>query len=103
MGSTMEGLVAEAVMKVLVKELNKRLKPLEEQLKAIAQKLESAKDNETGEKLITISEAAERLRINENTLNRIIKDGCIATVRTPGGRRKVLESSLNSYLKEMAG
>lgn len=103
--ATMEEMIAKAVAKIVMGEFKKQLDPMKKQLVEIESKLGELKGVETigGEKLLTLAEVQKRLRINSNALNNLLASGEIAEARTPGGRRKVLESSLNRYLRTMAG
>jgi excisionase family DNA binding protein len=45
-------------------------------------------------KIITILQAAERMNVSRQTVYKWIKNGQIKTVKTPGGRQRILENSL---------
>jgi excisionase family DNA binding protein len=50
--------------------------------------------------LLTIKEAAAKLKINERTLRRYIQDGKIAGYQMPGGGWRMTEEHLEGWLKK---
>ena len=55
------------------------------------------------EELLTVQEVARRLRVNEATVRRWIKDGALEAIKLPhNGKREIYrirQSTLNSILK----
>ncbi|MEM2713236.1 MAG: helix-turn-helix domain-containing protein, partial [Candidatus Jordarchaeales archaeon] len=50
------------------------------------------------ERLLTLSEACERLGIHPNTLRKWDRQGKIRVVRTVGGRRRIPESEVERLM-----
>ena len=100
--ATMEEMIAKVVAKAVMGEIKKQLDPMKKQLNEIESRLEELKGVETvgGEKLLTLSEAQKRLRVNLAALNQLLASGEISEARTPGGRRKVLEKDSISHRKK---
>ncbi len=99
--ATIDEMIAKSVSKVVEAELKRLLQPLHKQINDISKKLDKLNNEESTEheRLITISEASDRLKVNINTINKMISSGIIISKHTPNGRRKILESSLNNYLR----
>ena len=55
------------------------------------------------EKLLTRKDAAARLIVSVATLDDLVAQGEIAQVKTPNGRNKIAESSLNAYIRRLRG
>lgn len=102
MDAYLADLVREAVQEVV--------SPLLQEIRSLKRELSALKnapaDNNYAEQLITQKEAMERLGVNNTAFKRIVRAGDIVQITTPNGRPKVLESSLNAYirgLQEKAG
>jgi len=54
----------------------------------------------TEEKMLTIEEVSERLRVSRNTVMQLIKDGEIQNVVKVKRQYRIPESSFNEYLKK---
>ena len=87
--------VAEATLP-LIKQVTKLEKAIAE-LSAMAKATNETFD--TRERLITQDEARRRLGINAAKLYELVSAGDILTAKTPNGRRKVVESSVNRYIR----
>ena len=55
------------------------------------------------EKLLTRKDAAARLIVSVATLDDLVAQGEIAQVQTPNGRNKIVENSLNAYIRRLRG
>ena len=53
------------------------------------------------EKLLPLSEAGKRLKVNAARLRSMAANGDLIIVKTRGGRSKVIESSLNAYIASL--
>jgi excisionase family DNA binding protein len=53
----------------------------------------------TEEKMLTIKEVSERLRVSYNTIMQLIRDGEIQNVVKVRNQYRIPESSFNEYLK----
>lgn len=53
-----------------------------------------------GAALLTISEAAGRLRVSQRTVHRYIADGRLSVLRTPGGGLRFRDSDVDAALTE---
>lgn len=98
MDAYLADLVKEAVQEV-VAPLLQEVQSLKRELSAL--KYAPSDANNHAEKLIPQKEAKARLGVNETAFRRILEEGTLAVVRTPNGRPKVLESSLNAYIREL--
>lgn len=97
MDAYLADLVKEAVQEVI--------SPILQEIQSLKREISALKnapaDNNHAEKLIPQKEAKARLGVNETAFRRILEEGTLAVVRTPNGRPKVLESSLNAYIREL--
>ena len=63
-------------------------------------------DNVPADKLLTVQEVAQQLRVNEATVRRWVKIGALAAIKLPhGGKREVYrirQSTLDSILKYLS-
>ena len=108
MAKSLEGFIINE----FVRALDLRLKPLEKRIAKVEAalniaagelaKLDKPKNDQQEIRLVTLSEARRRLLVNANALNRLIENGTLKSVTTPNGRRKVLETSLNEYIRQAA-
>ena len=55
------------------------------------------------EKLLTRKDAAARLIVSVATLDDLVAQGEIAQVQTPNGQNKIVENSLNAYIRRLRG
>jgi len=49
---------------------------------------------------LTMTEAAERMKISYMTLYRAVESGKVKAIKTPGGRRRIPESEVDRYWSE---
>ena len=63
-------------------------------------------DDVSGEKLLTVQEVAQRLRVNEATVRRWVKIGALEAIKLPHrGKREIYrirQSTLDSILKYLS-
>ncbi len=52
------------------------------------------------ETYLTMTEAAERMKISYVTLYRAVESGKVQAIKTPGGRRRIPESEVARYWQE---
>jgi len=52
------------------------------------------------ETYLTMTEAAERMKISYVTLYRAVESGRVRAIKTPGGRRRIPESEVDRYWQE---
>ena len=64
--------------------------------KLVAEKLED-------ERMLTISEASRKLMVNPAKVRSLAKAGEISIIDPPGGRAKVVASSVNAYIRRLQG
>ncbi len=50
------------------------------------------------DKLIGVGEVADRFNVDPRTVNRWVRTGKLAGIRTPGGRVKIRESTVRAWL-----
>lgn len=103
MDAYLADLVREAVQEVIAP-LMKEVQSLKKELAETKLTMEGM--GEAGgvdEKLITQLEARKRLGVNGAAFRRIVAMGEIAQITTPNGRTKVVASSLNAYIRRLAG
>lgn len=99
-------MIDEAIQKIFIKALEARILPkldaIEREIRALK---ESKKEKVFEEKMCFLlpEEAEERLKMSRPTLNKLLKSGKLKTQISPGGRVKILESSLNEYIRTEAG
>ena len=94
----MEREIAKAVWGLIEPKLDKKLAAMEER---ILSKIQGGQN----EQLLTVQEASRRLNVNQATIRALVASGELV-MKSPNGRNKVLESSINSYigrLQEKAG
>lgn len=53
-----------------------------------------------GQTYLTMTEAAERMKISYMTLYRAVESGKVKAIKTPGGRRRIPESEVGRYWSE---
>lgn len=96
---SMEEIIAATVAKAV----SAAIKPLVAEIGELKKELAKAqkKPPEGGERLITQAEARRRLGVNDIAFTKIVCAGHVHLVRTPGGREKVKESSLNAYIASL--
>ena len=101
MSKPIEAIIAEPItraVKFLLQPIEARLTRIEAMLAKMSVQTDAPSEPM---KLITLQEAQKRLIVNPSRLKELIDGGDLATVTTPGGRRKVVESSLNNYINLM--
>lgn len=100
---TMDAYLADLVREAV----QEAVSPLMEELRALKQELSLLKEAPAGEPfvedLITQQEARKRLMVNHAAFKRIVEMGEISLIATPNGRNKVPVSSLNAYIRKLAG
>jgi excisionase family DNA binding protein len=52
------------------------------------------------ETYLTMTEAAERMKVSYVTLYRAVESGKVRAIKTPGGRRRIPESEVARYWSE---
>lgn len=57
-----------------------------------------ARDNITGDRLLTPAEVAEMFRVDPKTVTRWAVAGRISSIRTPGGHHRFRESDVKAML-----
>ena len=92
---TIEGMIIKAAKQAIKEELTPKFKWLEREISAL--KAEKQKKDATPE-LLLIKDVAERLKISKPKVKALIDTGVLKTITPPGGRVKILESSLNEYI-----
>ena len=98
---SIDEIIAATVEKTVGKALQAQRKQLQGDIAAIVrQELAnmSTANAPTEERLLTRKEAASRLIVSVTKLDELIGGGEITQVNTPGGRDKIVESSLNAYI-----
>lgn len=78
--------------------LAREIAVLERTVRELAEAAKATNEASVGERLIMLSEAKKRLGVNSAKLKEIMDAGDVRRVCTPGGREKVVESSLNRYI-----
>ncbi len=96
---TMDGYLSDLVRDAVRSEVQ----PLIERITALEKQVarEKSDASSVAEKLIPQKEARHRLGVNEASFRNILKQGSLAVVTTPNGRQKIVESSLNEYIREL--
>ena len=101
---TVEQMIAEAVSKAVAKEVQELLKPISKQLTTLIEEVEK-KQKETGNgselKLITLLEARKRLMVSNRKINELCLAGELKVAHMPQGRRKIVEKSLEEYIRRI--
>jgi len=98
--------IEDAIVKAVDKAVENAIKPYYNALmKELSELKAKQKTENTSEKMSFLlpGEAAERLKVSRPTLDKLIKDGNFKTSTSPGGRRRILESSVNEYIAREAG
>ena len=97
--------IAAVVEKATQKAMDKILKSLDEKVSKIIEKHMTEKETMQSmggtETLITVKEASKALGINQSKVQELIKEGEIRMVNPPGCRGKIIQSSINSYIKRL--
>ena len=98
---SMEEIIAATVEKAVTA----AIKPLQAEVAELRKELAKAqkKPPEGGERLITQAEARRRLGVNQARLRELTGKGFISLATTPGGRTKVVEGTLNTYIASLQG
>ena len=100
----MEAMLEKTFAKIvapLLKEMAQMKKEIESLSKVIESNAEST--NIAGERCITKAEARSRLGVNKAKFARLVEEGKLLTVKPPAGREKIIESSVNNYIKILQG
>lgn len=91
---SMEKEIAKAVWELIEPKIDKKLAAMEKRIL-------SALEPQQQDSLLKISEAAEKIGINQNAVRELAKAGEIVLIAPPGQRAKVLESSIYDYFRRL--
>ena len=98
--------IAAVVDKAAQKAMDRLIKNLDKEISEIITKhlarLEAQATTKT-ENLVTAKDASDALGVNLAKVQELIKAGELMVVTTPGGRKKIIQSSINSYIKRLLG
>ena len=75
---------------------------LDRKLQALEKRIQKNGSGEPGERLITMKETAARLGVNLNTVRDLAAAGELL-VKSPNGRNRIIESSIDAYIRKPAG
>ena len=91
---SMEKEIAKAVWEFIEPKIDKKLAAMEKRIL-------SALEPQQQDSLLTISEAAEKIGINQNAVRELAKAGEIVLIAPPRQRAKILESSIYDYFRRL--
>ena len=98
--------IAAVVDKAAQKAMDRLIKNLDKEISEIITKhlarLEAQATTKT-ENLVTAKDASDALGVNLAKVQELIKAGELMVVTTPGGRKKIIQSSISSYIKRLLG
>lgn len=98
--------IAAVVDKAAQKAMDRLIKNLDKEISEIITKhlarLEAQATTKT-ENLVTAKDASDALGVNLAKVQELMKAGELMVVTTPGGRKKIIQSSINSYIKRLLG
>lgn len=98
--------IAAVVDKAAQKAMDRLIKNLDKEISVIITKhlarLEAQATTKT-ENLVTAKDASDALGVNLAKVQELMKAGELMVVTTPGGRKKIIQSSINSYIKRLLG
>ena len=98
--------IAAVVDKAAQKAMDRLIKNLDKEISEIITKhlarLEAQATTKT-ENLVTAKDASDALGVNLANVQELMKAGELMVVTTPGGRKKIIQSSINSYIKRLLG
>ena len=91
--------IIKTVSNAVEKVLTSKLKEIEKEIAALKA---AQKEKRAAPELMLIKDAAARLKISKPKVKALIEAGELKTITPPGGRMKILESSLNEYIAREA-
>ena len=91
---SMEKEIARAVWELIEPKIDKKLAAMEKRILA-------ALEPQQQDSLLKISEAAEKIGINQNAVRELAKAGEIVLIAPPRQRAKILESSIYDYFRRL--
>ena len=99
--------IEDAIARRVAAAMKEATKPLEKEVARLAKEVAKLAEiaratNETfdpRERLISQKEARIRLGVSADKVRQLVEMGTLLTANTPNGRKKIVESSLNRYIK----
>lgn len=91
---SMEKEIARAVWELIEPKIDKKLAAMEKRILSALEPMQQ-------DSLLKISEAADKIGVNQNTLRNLAKAGEIVMIAPPGQRAKILESSIYDYFRRL--